>query len=125
MSIYDSIKFITDPDLIRHHSVGVMKNILKVWNRPRSAIRLPSEADSDELDETVVERLADENIEDLAKHAVTFFYDRKTNASYRIEIVEFAGNKRIVLTIVPTGLGKIAARRRAWNSIEQAKSDLR
>jgi hypothetical protein len=64
-----------------------------------------------ELEATVVDRLAEDSIKELAKNNVTFFYDRETNSSYRIEIVERDHVRTVVVSVVPTGLGKVASRK--------------
>jgi hypothetical protein len=64
---------------------------------------------TNKLEATVVDRLSEENIAELASNNVTFFYDRETNSSYRIEIVERDGVKDVVVSVIPTGLGKVAS----------------
>ena len=56
---------------------------------------------------TVVERLRDEHIKELADKNTTFFYDDLTDSSFFIEIIELDGKKDVVVTEVPRGIGML------------------
>ena len=60
----------------------------------------------EELEATIVDRLTDAHINELTRNNVTLFYDLGTKSSYRIELVERDGVKNVVVSVIPTGLGK-------------------
>ena len=86
-----------------------MKKFLKNLRRSQHQQLVEPQSANCPEESTILERLTDKNIEDLASNYVTFFYDEVTDSSYRIEIVETDGNRNIIVSVVPTGLGKVAS----------------
>lgn len=88
-----------------------MKKLFPYLNLRRTGKLFEDNGLTTELEATVVDRLTPENINELAEKNVTFFYDKETDASYRIEIVEREKKREVVVTVIPTGLGKVASHR--------------
>lgn len=83
--------------------LALFRKISLFFNRTEQEHTLPA-VSHDEA--TIVDRLRDENVQDLASHNVTFFYDVLTREYYRIELVlQKNGTPDVVVGGIPRGLG--------------------